>query len=204
MLLFTFKYKRINKQTQFRVKNCRFVVLNSWNYLMNSSQDWCDWSKLCEDSEFLIGFSVKRWNCFFFRENPQCIMSSSFFLKKITSDFWKNSNFALLAFETCQGAIWSSHSVIRVLINLHYHPTLFEAFHSVSFCEISVRFVIIGHNYQKLSLCISFSIPLLSLSPTIPMTIFRFFFTHEFFLLTSNYDIFTWFLWHLYDVVCVK
>merc|ERR1712008_578699 len=121
-------------------------------------------------------------------------MSSSFFFEKnYNPDFLKNSNFVLLAFETCQGAIWSSHSVIRVLINLHYHPTLFEAFHSVSFCEISVRFVIIktGHNYQKLSLCISFSIPLSSLSPTIPMTIFQFFFTHEFFLLTSNYDIFT-------------
>ena len=143
---------------------------------------------------------------FFLVKTHSVSWAAHFFWKKLHPDFWKNSNFVLLAFETCQGAIWSSHSVIRVLINLHYHPTLFEAFHSVSFCEISVRFVIIktGHNYQKLSLCISFSIPLLSLSPTIPMTIFRFFFTHEFFLLTSNYDIFTWFLWHLYDVVCVK
>ena len=137
-------------------------------------------------------FGIRDW---FLRENLELLFfvkthsawAAHFFLKKnYNPDFWKKSNFVLLAFETCQGAIWSSHSVIRVLINLHhhYHPTLFEAFHSVSFCEISVRFVIIktGHNFQKLSLCISFSIPLLSLSPTtIPMTIFRIFFTHEFF-----------------------
>ena len=150
---------------------------------MSSSQDWFDWSKLREDSEFVI--SLWKLGIALFRENIQCI-SSSFLKRNYNPDFRKKSNLVLLAFETCQGAIWSSHSVIRVLINLHhhYHPTLFEAFHSVSFCEISVRFVIIktGHNFQKLSLCISFSIPLSSLSPsTIPMTIFRFFFTHDFF-----------------------
>ena len=111
------------------------------------------------------------------------IMNSSYFLKKNYSpDFWKKkSNFVLLAFETCQGAIWSSHSVIRVLINLHYDPTFFKAFHSVSFCEISVRFVIIktGHKFPKTFIVHFF---FLSLCPTtIPMTIFPFFFTHEFF-----------------------
>ena len=184
MLLFTFKCIRINNQTQFRVKNCRFVVLNSWNHLMNSSKDWFDWSKLREDSEFVIGFFVKTWNCFFSWKHKVHHEQLIFFLKKnYNPDFWK-SNFVLLAFETCQGAIWSSHSVIRVLINLHYHPTLFEAFHNVSFCEISVRFVIIktGHNFQKLSLCISFFYP--SIISYLLRSLWRysdFFFTHEFF-----------------------
>ena len=153
---------------------------------------------------FVIGFFVKTWNCFFFVKITVHHEQLIFFWKKnYNPDFWKKSNFVLLAFETCQGAIWSAHSVIRVLINLHYHPTLFEAFHNVSFCEISVRFVIIktGHNFQKLSLCISFFYPSIILR-----SLWRYsdFFSHMNFLLTSNYDIFTWFLWHLYDVVCVK
>ena len=144
---------------------------------------------------FVIGFFVKTWNCFFFSwkhtvHHEQLI----FFLKKnYNPDFWKKSNFVLLAFETCQGAIWSSHSVIRVLINLHYHPTLFEAFHNVSFCEISVRFVIIktGHNFQKLSLCISFSIPLLPLL----RSLWRYsdFFSHMNFFINIE-------LWHFYVI----
>ena len=142
-------------------------------------------------------FGIRDW---FLRENLKLLFSSwkhsssFFFGKNYNPDFLKKSNFVLLAFETCQGAIWSSHSVIRVLINLHhhYHPTLFEAFHSASFCEISVRFVIIktGHNFQKLSLCISF---FLSLCPTtIPMTIFPFFSHMNFFI---NIE-----LWHFYVI----
>ena len=84
MLLFTFKYIRINNQTQFRVKNCRFVVLNSWNHLMNSSKDWFDWSKLREDSEFVIGFFVKTWNCFFSWKHKVHHKQLIFFWKKIT------------------------------------------------------------------------------------------------------------------------
>ena len=111
------------------------------------------------------------------------IMNSSYFLKKNYSpDFWKKkSNFVLLAFETCQGAIWSSHSVIRVLINLHYDPTFFKAFHSVSFCEISVRFchhknrTQISKNFHCAFL---FSIPLSYYNPYDDIPIF---FTHEFF-----------------------
>ena len=132
----------------------------------------------------------------FFRENTKCIMSSSFFFeKKITIRiFEKKSNFVLLAFETCQGAIWSSHSVIRVLINLHYHPTLFEAFHNVSFCEISVRFVIIktGHNFQKLSLCISFFYPSI-ISYYDPYDDIPIFFSHMNFFINIE-------LWHFYVI----
>ena len=64
--------KRINNQTQFRVKNCRFVVLNSWNHLMN------------EDSEFVIGFFVKTWNCFFSWKHKVHHEQLIFFWKKIT------------------------------------------------------------------------------------------------------------------------
>ena len=169
---------------------------------MNSSQDWFDWSKLREDSEFVIGF---------FRENLKLVFfswkhsSSKFFEKNYIPDFWKKKViFVLLAFETCQGAIWSSHSVIRVLINLHYDPTSFKAFHSASFCEISVRFchhknrTQISKNFHCAFL---FSIPLSYYNPYDDIPIF---FHTWIFLLTSNYDIFTWFLWHLYDVVCVK
>ena len=144
---------------------------------------------------FVIGFFVKTWNCFFFFvKTHSASWAAHFFLKKnYNPDFWKKSNFVLLAFETCQGAIWSSHSVIRVLINLHYHPTLFEAFHNVSFCEISVRFVIIktGHNFQKLSLCISFSIPLLPLL----RSLWRYsdFFSHMNFFINIE-------LWHFYVI----
>ena len=149
-------------------------------------------------------------DCFFFvktwKKNFRANTAAQFFFeKKLHSGFLKKKViFVLLAFETCQGAIWSSHSVIRVLINLHYDPTLFEAFHSVSFCEISVRFchhknrTQISKNFHCAFL---FSIPLSYYNPYDDIPIF---FHTWIFLLTSNYDIFTWFLWHLYDVVCVK
>ena len=175
------------KSSDELIKRLIWLVKTSWRF---GIRDWF----LCENLELL----------FFVKTQSASWAANFFFLKNYNPDFWK-SNFVLLAFETCQGAIWSSHSVIRVLINLHYHPTLFEAFHNVSFCEISVRFVIIktGHNFQKLSLCISFFYPSI-ISYYDPYDDIPIFFSHMNFLLTSNYDIFTWFLWHLYDVVCVK
>jgi hypothetical protein len=181
---------RINKQTQFHVKSCRFVVLNSWNYLSDELITRLIWLvKTLWRFGIRDLFLRENLKLVFFRENT----TAHFFWKKFTIRIFERKVILfclhLRLAKVPYGVRTPWYECLSIYIMIRHY---FKHFTVLVFVKISVRFVIIktGHNFQKLSLCISF---FLSLCPTtIPMTIFPFFSHMNFFI---NIE-----LWHFYVI----